>query len=45
MGLEDELRFRVAPLHPGAKHDRAPRESIEADTLVLFNKTSQTFRP
>ncbi|WP_414662959.1 LysR family transcriptional regulator [Horticoccus sp. 23ND18S-11] len=42
--FEDELRFVVAPLHPWAKAGRAPRESIDAETLVLYNKTSQTFR-
>jgi len=42
--FEDELRFLIAPLHPWAKAGRAPRESIEAETLVLYNKTSQTFR-
>jgi DNA-binding transcriptional LysR family regulator len=42
--FQDELRFVVAPLHPWVKLGRAPRESIEAETLVLYNKTSQTFR-
>ncbi len=42
--FQDELQFVVAPLHPWAKAGRAPRESIEAETLVLYNKTSQTFR-
>ncbi len=42
--FHDELCFVVAPLHPWAKLDGAPRESIEAETLVLYNKTSQTFR-
>ena len=42
--FHDELRFIVAPLHPWAKLGRAPRESIESETLVLYNKTSQTFR-
>ena len=42
--FQDELRFVVAPLHPWAKAGRAPRESIEAETLVLYNKSSQTFR-
>jgi DNA-binding transcriptional LysR family regulator len=42
--FHDELRFLVAPLHPWAKLGRAPRESIESETLVLYNKTSQTFR-
>lgn len=42
--FQDELRFLVAPLHPWAKLGRAPRETIESETLVLYNKTSQTFR-
>lgn len=42
--FQDELRFVVAPLHPWAKEGMAPRDSIEAETLVLYNKTSQTFR-
>jgi DNA-binding transcriptional LysR family regulator len=42
--FEDELRFVVAPLHPWAAMARVPREAIEAETLVLYNKTSQTFR-
>jgi LysR family transcriptional regulator, low CO2-responsive transcriptional regulator len=42
--FQDELRFLVSPLHPWAKQNRAPRESIEGETLVLYNKTSHTFR-
>lgn len=42
--FQDELRFVVSPLHPWAKEGAAPRESIEAETLVLYNKTSHTFR-
>jgi DNA-binding transcriptional LysR family regulator len=42
--FQDELRFLVAPLHPWAKLGRAPREAIEAETLVLYNKASHTFR-
>lgn len=42
--FQDELRFLVAPLHPWAKAGRAPRESIEGETLVLYNKSSYTFR-
>jgi len=42
--FQDELRFLVAPLHPWAKLGRAPREMIESETLVLYNKTSHTFR-
>ena len=42
--FSDELRFLVAPLHPWAKLGRAPRETIEGETLVLYNKASHTFR-
>jgi DNA-binding transcriptional LysR family regulator len=42
--FQDELRFLVAPLHPWAKLGRAPREAIESETLVLYNKSSHTFR-
>ncbi|MBL9189376.1 MAG: LysR family transcriptional regulator [Opitutaceae bacterium] len=42
--FQDELRFIVAPLHPWARAGRVPREEIESETLVLYNKSSQTFR-
>jgi DNA-binding transcriptional LysR family regulator len=42
--FEDELRFVVAPLHAWANLSRVPREAIEAETLVLYNKSSATFR-
>lgn len=42
--FQDELRFLVSPLHPWAKLGRTPRESIEAETLILYNKSSHTFR-
>jgi len=42
--FQDELRFLVAPLHPWAQLGRAPREAIEAETLILYNKSSLTFR-
>jgi DNA-binding transcriptional LysR family regulator len=42
--FQDELRFVVAPLHPWAKLGHAPLESVAAETLVLYNKSSQTFR-
>jgi LysR family transcriptional regulator, low CO2-responsive transcriptional regulator len=42
--FQDELRFLVSPLHAWAKAGRAPRETIEAETLVLYNKSSYTFR-
>jgi LysR family transcriptional regulator, low CO2-responsive transcriptional regulator len=42
--FQDELRFVVAPQHPWAAVGHAPRESVESETLVLYNKSSQTFR-
>lgn len=42
--FEDELRFIVAPQHPWVEAGHAPRAAIEAETLVLYNKSSQTFR-
>ncbi len=42
--FQDELSFLVAPHHPWATLARVPREAIAAETLVLYNRTSQTFR-
>jgi len=42
--FEDELRFLVSPMHPWAAKRRAPREEIAAEALVLYNKSSYTFR-
>lgn len=42
--FEDELRFLVSPMHPWAAQRKAPREAIAAETLVLYNKSSYTFR-
>ena len=42
--FQDELRFVVAPLHPWAGLSRIPREAIAEETLVLYNKSSYTFR-
>ena len=42
--FQDELRFIVAPTHPWVQGAAPDREAIEAETLVLYNKTSQTFR-
>jgi DNA-binding transcriptional LysR family regulator len=42
--FQDELRFIVAPHHSWAKAGRATRETIESETLILYNKTSHTFR-
>jgi len=42
--FDDELKFMVSPMHPWAVKRRAPREEIAAETLVLYNKSSYTFR-
>ncbi|MET0261932.1 MAG: LysR family transcriptional regulator [Rariglobus sp.] len=42
--FDDELRFLVSPMHPWAVKGRAPREEVSAETLVLYNKSSYTFR-
>jgi len=42
--FDDELRFLVSPMHPWAAKRRAPREEIAGETLVLYNKSSYTFR-
>lgn len=40
----DELCFLVAPGHAWARLGRVSREAIAAETLVLYNKASYTFR-
>jgi DNA-binding transcriptional LysR family regulator len=42
--FEDELRFLVAPLHPWAQAGGVARDAISEETLILYNKTSYTFR-
>ena len=42
--FEDELRFLVSPMHPWAATRKAPRDQIAAEALVLYNKSSYTFR-
>lgn len=42
--FQDELFFFVAPLHPWAKLGRPPRDEIVDETLILYNKSSHTFR-
>lgn len=42
--FQDELRFVVAPRHHWAALERVPREAIAAETLVLYSRTSRTFR-
>lgn len=40
----DEMRFLVAPTHPWAQAGRVLRETLESETLILYNQTSYTFR-
>ena len=42
--FEDELKFVVAPSHRWARQGLVPRDAIAAETIVLYNKTSFTFR-
>jgi LysR family transcriptional regulator, low CO2-responsive transcriptional regulator len=42
--FEDELRFVTSPVHPWARQGAVLRESIPNETLVLYNKSSTTFR-
>jgi len=42
--FEDELKFLVSPMHPWAAKQRAPAEEIGAESLILYNKNSYTFR-
>jgi len=42
--FEDELCFVVSPLHPWALAGRVLREELHQETLVLYNKSSYTFR-
>jgi LysR family transcriptional regulator, low CO2-responsive transcriptional regulator len=42
--FNDELMFLVAPMHPWALRGQAKKEEIYAEPLVLYNKTSYTFR-
>lgn len=40
----DEMRFLLAPAHPWARAGRVQRETLEDETLILYNQTSYTFR-
>lgn len=40
----DEMRFLLAPAHPWARAGRVQRETLESETLILYNQTSYTFR-
>ncbi len=42
--FEDELRFVVAPSHSWVKLKGPQRESIGSETLILYTRTSHTYR-
>ena len=42
--FEDQLRFVVSPLHPWAALQHVPRAQVAQETLILYNKSSFTFR-
>jgi DNA-binding transcriptional LysR family regulator len=42
--FNDEMRYLVAPSHPWARAGRVQRETLEQETLILYNQTSYTFR-
>ena len=42
--FEDELRFLTSPVHAWVRQGRVVRDSLAAETLVLYNKASYTFR-
>lgn len=42
--FEDDLQFVTSPVHPWAREGAVIRESIPNETLVLYNKSSTTFR-
>ncbi len=42
--FSDELKFLVSPLHPWAQAGKVPPAAIPDEMLILYNKTSYTFR-
>lgn len=42
--FEDDLIFVVSPSHTWARQQRVPRDAIASETLILYTKTSHTFR-
>ncbi|SDR66053.1 LysR family transcriptional regulator [Opitutus sp. GAS368] len=40
----DEMRYLLAPVHAWARAGRVQRETLERETLILYNQTSYTFR-
>jgi DNA-binding transcriptional LysR family regulator len=42
--FDDQLCFVVSPLHPWAGMPQVPRAQVAQETLILYNKSSLTFR-
>ncbi|MBI2517821.1 MAG: LysR family transcriptional regulator [Opitutae bacterium] len=42
--FEDELRVLVSPMHAWARQGRIPRGGLANETLIVYNKSSYTFR-
>ncbi|HKB92035.1 MAG TPA: LysR family transcriptional regulator [Opitutaceae bacterium] len=42
--FNDELKFLVSPMHPWAQAKYPDRSTLPTETLILYNKTSYTFR-
>jgi DNA-binding transcriptional LysR family regulator len=42
--FDDQLCFVVSPLHPWASMQQVPRAQVAQETLILYNKSSFTFR-
>ena len=42
--FEDEMRFLLAPVHPWVRAGRMQRANFAAQTLILYNQKSYTFR-
>ncbi len=42
--FDDELMFITAPLHPWAQAGQAPRPEVPRQSLIVYRKSSQTFR-
>jgi DNA-binding transcriptional LysR family regulator len=42
--FEDELGFIVSPLHPWARKGKVDRQQIQSQRMVLYSRSSATFR-
>lgn len=42
--FNDELRLLTSPMHPWVQQNRTTRGPLETETLILYNKSSYTFR-